>query len=712
VKTKTLLIIIFFFIIPIKTFSQLGGSQLIWSTLIGGNIYESAYGFKIDSIGNVFIGGDTYSDNFPVIAGAYNTKFYFDTIGDNDNVFVTKLNYEGSGLIFSTFIGHGSCFSLDIDKFGDSYITGEANISYPVTQNAYDTNSTSNTINKAFVTKLNSTGTALIYSTLLGGNKNTIGRGLAIDTFCNSFITGITSSIDFPSTFGAYDNAYNGDSTSMVSIEGSGGDVFLTKLNYNGDSLIYSTFIGGKSNEVSFNIKLDNFENAYLAGETTSYDFPITQNAFNSIYHGKRDLFVTKLNSFGSALIFSTFIGGSNLEFWPLIEIDENNNIYITGETNSNDFPITLNAYYTKSNGVHSAFITKLDQTGNALVYSTYISEVITEVHGISLDNYLNAYIIGSTLSNEFPVTINAYDTCFNGTRDCFITKINNNGSCIIYSTFLGGYNGDDGRCIILDSRDNLYVEGSTGSGNFPTTNGAFSRKFRGGDIFVSKFSLPGSNATIQIGNIIGCPGDTIEIPIYLRNSKNISDLGTTGFTADISFNASLLLPLGISKGKVLNGIRTINLNLTGSPDSNSVLERLKFIVGLGNATTTPLTLSNFVSVCGDVNINKIDGDFKLECVCHEGGSRLINPEGAISITCKPNPVNDKVQFDFETIEDGYTELFITDMLGNKLLKVFESSIHGKYSIEADLSLLCRGVYAYTLQTPTARMSRLFIMNN
>jgi hypothetical protein len=223
---------------------------------------------------------------------------------------------------------------------------------------------------------------------------------------------------------------------------------------------------------------------------------------------------------------------------------------------------------------------------------------------------------------------------------------------------------------------------------------------------------LEPASATLLIGNIEASPGDTVELPIYLINPKNLIKSGSSGFTAGLIFNSTLLLPLEEPKGTASQGKRTVPLELPLIADTNNVIQRLKFIAALGNDTTTPLTLSNYVSVGGNVIINKIDGLFRLLGVCHEGGDRLINPEGTISITCKPNPVNDKVQFDFETIEDGYTELFISDMLGNKVVKVLESYTHGKYSIEADLSLLCRGVYAYTLQTPTARVSKLFIMNN
>lgn len=221
------------------------------------------------------------------------------------------------------------------------------------------------------------------------------------------------------------------------------------------------------------------------------------------------------------------------------------------------------------------------------------------------------------------------------------------------------------------------------------------------------------ATASLKIDTIEGHPGDIIIVPIILSNQENIQLSKATYLKTDLSFNQSILLPLDYNKQLINDESAKITIdNLPVSTIIGDTLAKIRFIVGLGNAEECNLSLSNAKATGGTLDINLFNGLFRLLGVCHEGGPRLIYGNSAITIICKPNPVNNKVEFDFETFEDGYTELFITDILGNKVHTVFESSVHGKYSIESDLSLLSKGVYVYTLQTPTARVSRLFIMNN
>jgi WD40 repeat protein len=218
---------------------------------------------------------------------------------------------------------------------------------------------------------------------------------------------------------------------------------------------------------------------------------------------------------------------------------------------------------------------------------------------------------------------------------------------------------------------------------------------------------------TLEVDSIEGKPGDTVQATIYLRKSQNIIQSGTSGYTADLSFNASLLLPLVEQKGSVANGLRTIPLNLPLSDMINDEIKTIKFIVCLGNDTISPLTLSNILPVGGNVPADNSDGVFKLLGVCREGGPRLIDANGKVQLMdCIPNPAGEKVQFEFETIEKGNTELYVSDLLGNKILKIFESIEPGNYVINYDLSPLPNGTYIYTLQTPTKRMSKLFVIDN
>jgi hypothetical protein len=710
-KNSILLCLIILLIAPVCTFSQ-----LVWSTYFGGDNYDNLGGLKVDNIGNVYTSGSTYSNNFPMTSGAYNRN-YTSNNGDSSNIFISKFDSNCSNLIYSTYIGLGWNYSLDIDKFGNSYITGSTRNDYPTTAGAFDTSHSKG--EKIIITKLNSTGNALLYSIFLGvGDIYNRGMKIKVDSIGEIYVTGFTTSSKFPTTTEAYDTSFNG-----FSYRNPSGDVFFTKMNPTFDSLIYSTYIGGSDNEIGYDFVIDNAENAYITGTTQSNDFPITIGAFDTIYNTSwYNGFVTKLNVKGNNLIYSTYLGGShfgNTKFVLInsIAINKYYDAYITGTTNSDDYPVSPNAYSRKLNGIGDIICTKLNPTGDSLIFSTFIGGSDGDGgEGMVLDNEYNVYIVGSTHSNDFPTTCNAFDKTYHGIIDCILTKLSNDGSSLIYSTILGGAKNDYGLLINIDSLNNIYLAGQTLSVDFPTTINAYKRKFNYSidplDIFITKFTQPGGSATLQSGNISGCPGDTVDLPIYLKNTNCINQSGATGFTADLNFNSSLLLPLLEPKGTVTNGKRTIPLNLPIHSDTNQILTKMKFIVGLGNDTISTLTLSNLASIGGNVNIDTLNGLFKLECVCHEGGPRLINIDGALSLTCKPNPINDKVQFDFETIEDGYTELYVTDMLGNKLMKVFESETHGKYSIEADMSLFYSGVYAYTLQTPTKRVSKLFVIEN
>ncbi|MFE0565520.1 SBBP repeat-containing protein, partial [Priestia megaterium] len=253
-------------------------------------------------------------------------------------------------------IGSDSGVSIAVDVGCHAYVTGFTNSSdFPVTPGAFDT--TFNGDNDAFVTKLNPKGSNLIYSTYLGGTAFDEGRGIAIDSKGNAYITGQTSSLDFPVTPCAFDTTYNGGEI----------DAFVTKLNPKGSNLIYSTYLGGSGNDQGVSIAVDaNGCHAYITGVTNSTNFPTTPCAFDTTLNGSNDAFVTKLNSKGSNLIYSTYLGGTGSDLGIGIAIDAKGNAYITGQTSSLDFPVTPGAFDTTFNGVADAFVTKIcTQTSN-----------------------------------------------------------------------------------------------------------------------------------------------------------------------------------------------------------------------------------------------------------------------------------------------------------------------------------------------------------
>jgi len=297
----------------------------------------------------------------------------------------------------------------------------------------------------------------LIYSTFIGGSNSDWGYDITVDNNGNAYITGMTGSSNFPTTLGAYDVTFNG----FV-------DIFVLKLNQTGQSLLYSTFIGGTLVDHSFSITIDDYCNAYVTGYTNSSNFPITPGAFNSTNDGSYDVFVLKLNQTGTALIYSTYIGANvEDEDGKGITVDASGNAYVTGWTYSATFPTTTGAFDTTFNGTRDGFVLKLNQTGASLIYSTFIggSSDLDWGSSIAVDIVGNIYVTGSTDSSDFPTTPDVYDRTFNGgNNDVFVLKLNQTGSSLVYSTFIGGSGDDYGDGLAIDNDDNAYLTGGTDS--------------------------------------------------------------------------------------------------------------------------------------------------------------------------------------------------------------------------------------------------------
>jgi hypothetical protein len=388
------------------------GSLLLYSTYIGGSNWDMGESIVIDSNCNTYLTGRTNSTDFPKSIGAY------DPIHNGGyDVFVVKLNYNGSNLIYSTFVGgsrNDQGFGITIDSNCNAYVTGWTDSSdFPNSTNVIDP--THNGDFDVFVFKLDSTGASLIYSTYLGGSGIDHGSSIVLDSTGNVLITGSTDSPDFPNTTGAYDISHNG-----------GYDVFVVKLNYKGSNLIYSTFVGGTDTDGSTSIAIDLNGNVYVVGITHSSDFPNTTGAHDNTFNGVRDVFVLKLNSLGTSLKYSTFIGGNNVDSSYGITIDSNDTVYIAGETQSIDFPNTTGAYDNTHNGKPDAFILILNPIGSSILYSTFFGGSNADGSGyIAIDFNNNIYVSGVTRSPDFPNTTGAYDTIHNGGVDIFVLKLN-----------------------------------------------------------------------------------------------------------------------------------------------------------------------------------------------------------------------------------------------------------------------------------------------
>ena len=329
---------------------------------------------------------------------------------------MTKLNPSGTALVYSTYLGGTNGVAGDaiaVDAAGSAYVTGTAHsTNFPTTPGDFQTTYGGN--GDAFVTKLNPKGTALVYSTYLGGTSYDYGYGIAVDGAGNAYVTGYTASSDFPTTPGAFQTTY----------AGGNGDAFVTKLNPKGTALVYSTYLGGSDSDGGYGIAVDSAGNAYVTGYTASTDFPTTPGAFQTTFGGNGDAFVTKLNPTGTALVYSTYLGGTRGDLGLGIAVDSAGNAYVTGYTASSDFPTTPGAFQTTYGGNQDAFVTKLNPKGTALVYSTYLGGTSGDFGlGIAVDSAGNAYVTGGTEFTDFPTTAGAYQTTYGGTYDAFVAK-------------------------------------------------------------------------------------------------------------------------------------------------------------------------------------------------------------------------------------------------------------------------------------------------
>jgi len=480
-------------------------AALSYSTYLGGANNDESCGIAVDSNGSAYVTGLTNSFNiesdfgfigFPLMNPAQSAFG-----GGNSDAFVTKFDPTGTTLIYSTYWGGSNAdeaHAIAVDSSGNAYITGLTfSSNFPTTVGAFQT--TLKGLEDAFVAKFDSTG-AIVYSTYLGGEGSDHGNGIAVDVSGNAYVTGATDSMFFPRTSGAFQENLGSGATS---------NAFITKFNSTGTTIIYSTYLGGSGSDEGNGIALD-LTNAYVTGQTSSTDFP-TLNPFQASLSGPTDAFITQLNNIGTALVYSTYLGGSNEDNGIGIAVDSSGRAYVTGDTASTNFPTLNPLQATFGGGTHDAFITKFSPAGTSLNYSTYLGGSNEDSGaGIAIDTIGNAYVVGKTASTNFPIVHAFQSTYGGGSFDAFVTKINSTGSEFISSSYLGGSSEDDGFGIAVDSSSgNAYVTGDTASTNFPTLN-PFQATYSGGthDAFVTKIV----EATLPVPPVILPPAKFIGI--------------------------------------------------------------------------------------------------------------------------------------------------------------------------------------------------------
>ncbi len=471
---------------------------LVYSTFLGGSDVDEAYDIAVDNDGHAYMAGYTVSTDFPVVGEYQLDQTSFD-------VFVTKMNVAGDDLVFSTYLSGSDsewCKGLALDNDGNVYLTGHTGSSDFPTINPYQTFTGSVDV---FVSKLNATGDSLIYSTWLGGSESDWGTGIAVDGNGSAYVTGGTLSADFPTR-------------TPFQSTGSGDDAFVTKFNANGNALMYSTYLGGSGQDAGSAIAVDFSGSAYITGYTHSSNFPV-YNHYQG-YQGFRDAFVTKLNSQGTAPLYSTFLGGSNHDEAFGIAIAAGNYACVTGQTYSADFPVMTARQSYRDNG--DAFVTKLSMGGDQLIFSTPIGGTDTDLGAaIDTDPYGAIYVTGDTYSADFP-TRRSRQT-YGGQGDVFVVKLPANGTSIIYNTYLGGTDTDEGNGIAASDATYAYVTGNTQSSDFPIL-GAYQSAQTSTSAFCSKLDED-ICCVNRVGDVNGLGGDnpTLGDVVVMLDAKYIA---------------------------------------------------------------------------------------------------------------------------------------------------------------------------------------------
>jgi len=406
------------------------GSTLLYSTYVGGSGDDAGNAIAVDAAGDAFVAGETTSSaNFPFTNGAFQTVFG----GGNLDAFVFELNPAGTRLTYSTYLGGSGddvAAGLALDGSGNTYVVGSTTSTNFPTRNAVQV--AGDGTSSGFVTKLNSSGAALVFSTYLGGSANDFAAAVALDSANNVYVTGATQNPSFRITPGAFQTTCGSDGT----CNGGLPDAFVTVFKADGSGFVYSTFLGGDGADQGYGIAVDAAGDAYVTGATLSADFPLKSPI--QTYGGNQDAFVSALNPAGSALLYSTYLGGSSNETGTGIAIDGINNVYVTGQTGSSDFPIANQTQHNLG-GDNDAFVTEVNSAGSQFLFSTYLGGSLNEnaatsilngdtiaIGAIAVDKLgANIYVTGSTYSPDFPTTLRAFQPNNGGPgfADAFIVR-------------------------------------------------------------------------------------------------------------------------------------------------------------------------------------------------------------------------------------------------------------------------------------------------
>ncbi len=446
-----------------------------WCTYLGGNNLDFIMGLEVNSEGDVFVGGWTHSTDFPTTPGAYKR-----TKANYEDLFVCKVKADGSGLLYSTFIGGSSgenAFDLDIDDRGAAYMVGETSSSnFPTTGNAIRKKPDAGDLDEGFLFKLSPAGSSLEYSTYIGGNEAEYSECLEVQGDGTAYVCGMTNSPDFPTTVGVYDRSYDPEF-----------DIFCMKVNTISGAIIASTFIGSSDREYIHDMALDSSGNPFLTGYTWGSDFPTTGGAYDTTPPSGYSSYVTKLKSDLSDLVYSTWVGGEGFDVAHGIYVSDIDEAFVVGRTNDTDFPTTGGAFcetYNTAQDGTEGFVIRFTPSGDDVVFSSLLGgSGSDEPLTVCVDYEGFVYVAGATKSSDFPTTPNALtDKASFGWVDAFLTVMNPSGSILVYSTlFNEEISGGGSRFInqvvieriVVDEERRVVAAGWTEQSGLPTTPGA-----------------------------------------------------------------------------------------------------------------------------------------------------------------------------------------------------------------------------------------------
>lgn len=666
---------------------------LLWSTFVGGTNGERALGVAADSNNNVVVACYASSTDLPVSVGAYDTSYNGDPNTESD-AYVAKLSGNGSTLIYGTFLGGVGiewAHAVDVDAAGNAVVVGYTQdkggtMNFPVTAGSYDP--IWNGVKDAFVTKISANGASLLWSTFLGGSGIDLAWGVAIDGNGNVIVAGDTVSGNFPTK-----SAFQGTHSSFT-------DAFVSKLSADGKTLVYSSYLGGNGTDTAYAVAVDGAGNAIIGGPTASSNLLVTAGAFDTTYGGgDLDCFMARVSPAG-ALLYSTYVGGSNIEYVNSIAADSAGNA-IFGGYSRGLFPVTGGAFDTTfASGPIDGFVAKLSANGANLMYATYLGAGNSEqVLGVSVDGSGNAIATGRTLSTGFPTTVGAFDRTTNGNVDGFVVKLSANGSQMLYGTFLGGSGNDWPLCATVDGAGNPIVAGYTFSGDFPTTAGVFDRT-KGGkeDVFISKLNTNAAlvPAALDDAYAVNAKGTlNVASPGVLSNDSRATSATIQSFplhAASFNFNANG--SFSYSPDAAFCGVDTFTYraqNTAGSSNVASVTITVRAV--LSSVVADPATVLGNLNIEGTVTLTtpaKIGGvkaffSDNQEVIKAEGYSVTI-PEGvssapfSIPTTAPASSTDGKV---FCTLSNGSG----VDVNANVTIKPLPKAVDDTYAFNSNKTL-------------------------